>query len=399
MVNEESVKRALDARLSALSASPQRRARILNAAMKTEEEPVMKKKITAGAALVLAALLVLTSVALAVGSNLFSRFATRDVRYETIQESAVTVTEPATSVEDDAIGTIRAYVESAYFEGQSLTLALVLENARSAQEWTPTPEELAQMETGGADFPIFMDETPSADAVRLEEAYREAKAAGQPFGIREDSVWIHDHFYTDDGVDLPPYSSDTDVGENGEVYQIRVYSPLPEAIVERDVLSVYAELGRSTIYYYFDGEKDYWSVDVQRENVGRITAEIPRSSIEAVQLSGSGTYADANVSITAQVGTMDLYMTVKADQDVFARIPHSGEEGTWYEQPWIAAVCDESGREYRICGSSQAASENTLELQYEGTGTLPQTLFVELYRYGMDDSEPVLQSEPIELRP
>lgn len=92
------------------------------------------------------------------------------------------------------------------------------ENARSVQEWTPTTEELAQMESTASDFPVFTDEAPSADAVRWEEVYREAKAAGQPLGIREDSVWIHDHFYTADGIDLPPYSSDTDVGENGEVY-------------------------------------------------------------------------------------------------------------------------------------------------------------------------------------
>lgn len=104
MVNEESVKRALDARFSALTASQQRRARILNAALK-KEKPIMKKKITAGAAIVRAALLVLTGAELAIGSNLFSRFAARDVRYETIQESAVSVTEPPTSVEDDAIGT------------------------------------------------------------------------------------------------------------------------------------------------------------------------------------------------------------------------------------------------------------------------------------------------------
>lgn len=130
------------------------------------------------------------------------------------------------------------------------------------------------METIESGFPFFTDEAPSADAVRWEEAYREAKTAGQPFGIREDSVWIHDYFYTDDGVDLPPYSSDTDAGGNGEVYQIREYSPLSAEIAERDVLSVYAELGRSTVYYYFDGEKDHWSVDVQRENVGRTTAEI-----------------------------------------------------------------------------------------------------------------------------
>lgn len=89
---------------------------------------------------------------------------------------------------------------------------------------------------------------------------------------------------------------------------------------------------------------------------------------------------------------------MKANRDVFTRIPHSDDESTWYEQPWMAAVYDEAGREYRVCGSSQVSSENTLELQYIGTGTLPQTLFVELCRYGMDDSEPMLRGEPIELR-
>lgn len=37
--------------------------------------------------------------------------------------------------------------------------------------------------------------------------------------------------------------------------------------------------------------------------------------------------------------------------------------------------------------------------KYIGTGTLPQTFFVELYRNGMDDSEPMLRGKPIELRP
>lgn len=72
---------------------------------------------------------------------------------------------------------------------------------------------------------------------------------------------------------------------------------------------------------------------------------------------------------------MDLYLTVKADQDVFTRTPHSDDESTWYEQPWMAAVYDEAGREYRVCGSSQIPSENTLELQIHRNGYFAANVF------------------------
>ena len=80
MVNKESVQRALDARLSALSASPQRRARIRAAAF-AKEETETRRKFAAGLIFALAALLALTGAALAVKTNLFARFAVRDARY------------------------------------------------------------------------------------------------------------------------------------------------------------------------------------------------------------------------------------------------------------------------------------------------------------------------------
>ena len=74
--DEEKVKRALDARLASLSASPERRARIRAAALK-EEERTMKRKWTVGVALAAVLVLSLTGAALAISGNLFELFAQR----------------------------------------------------------------------------------------------------------------------------------------------------------------------------------------------------------------------------------------------------------------------------------------------------------------------------------
>ena len=398
MVNKESVQRALDARLSALSASPQRRARIRAAAF-AKEETETRRKFAAGLIFALAALLALTGAALAVKTNLFARFAVRDARYEAVLDQTADVTEAPAIVRDERLGETRAYVDSAYYDGRSLTLTFALENRRSAEEWEPAPEEKARMEENtDGNFPLFADEAPAAEEIRLEEAYLKAREEGKPFGYRTDSVWVHDTFYTDDGVELPPYSGDTIIGDNGEIYEVREFTPLPEAAAGRDILSVYAELGRSTVYYYFDGVKEYWMVDVQRENVGRITATVPRNGAETLEFSGTGTLCGAECTVTAKVSAMDLYLTIAADADVFPGVRHQIQDGgEWIEQPWMAAVYDETGREYMPRESAGFSDERTLEIPYDGTGQLPQRLTVRLYRSGMDDAAPTHWSETLEL--
>ena len=146
-MHEEKVKRALDARLASLSASPERRARIRAAALK-EEERTMKRKWTVGVALAAVLVLSLTGAALAISGNLFELFAQRDARYQGVADQAAVVTEAPARIEDAALGTVRAYVDSAYYDGQSLTLTIAVENARRAVAWAPSSEELAQMTQG-----------------------------------------------------------------------------------------------------------------------------------------------------------------------------------------------------------------------------------------------------------
>lgn len=390
MVNKDSVRRAMDARLSGLTASPERRARIRNAAL-SKAEPKMKRKITAALAFALAALLLLAGAALAVKTNLFARFAARDARYGEILEQVTEVAETPAAVEDEKLDAARAYVDSAYYDGQTLTLAFVVENGKYAETWTPTAEELAQMEASDADyFPIFGDDAPCKEEIELEQAYLKAREAGTPFGYRKDSVWVHDTFYTDDGVELPPDSGDVETGENGELYEVREFTQLPRSVAARDVLSVYAELGRSTVYYYFDGEKDYWSVDVQREGVGRIQATVPRKGAEVETLVGSGMLNGANCTVEATAGAMQIILTITADADVFPPAEHETADGSWTEQPWMAAVYDETGREYHPREGAQAAPgvANRLVIPFEGSGSIPRELTVYVYRCGIDDEYP-----------
>ena len=385
---EEKVKRALDARLASLSASPERRARIRAAALK-EEERTMKRKWTVGVALAAVLVLSLTGAALAISGNLFELFAQRDARYQGVADQAAVVTEAPARIEDAALGTVRAYVDSAYYDGQSLTLTIAVENARRAVAWTPSSEELAQM-TQGELLP-----SPVTEEERLLlEAYLADMAAGKPCGMRWDSLWVHDQFYTPDGVALAPSAGDEETGEQGETYELRAFSPLPEAAVEQESLSVYAELGRSTIYFYFDGQKAYSRSEVQREGVGRVTATIPRAAAEIARFTGTGALNGAECAVSAQVSALEMTLTITAEQAVFPLETRNTAGQAWQEQPWLAEVYDENGQAYRLRGSSEVLAENQLCFSFDGLGYVPQTLRVCVYR---DGEEP--QPEPcVEIR-
>ena len=385
MANElkpETIRRALDARLSPLSASPGRRARIRAAAARKEKR--LGKRRGMSFALTVALLLALAGAALALGTSLFARFAQNDERYAGVLDQVTEVTEKPETVQDETLGTVSARVDSAYYDGQSLTLTIAVENARSLSEWTPTAEEQALMT---ADDDLSFPVPAAEEERRILSAYQEAKAAGRPFGLKSDTLWVHDHFYTDDGISLPPYYGDEEE-ENGTIYEIREFTPLPEEVCGRDILSVHAELGRSTVYYYFDGQREYWRSDVQREGVGRVTATVPKADAEIALFTGRGTLNGAACTVTAQVSAMELRLTIEAEADVFPLEKHQEDGFEWTEQPWLAAVFDETGTEYPVRESSSAESARRLTLSYDGTGHVPERLTVYVYRCAMDEDVP-----------
>ena len=337
MANErETIRKALDARLSPLSASPRRREGIRAAVAQREKKPIPKRR---SLVLAVALLLALTGAALAVGTNLFARFAQNDRRYEGVLDQVTDVTEKPASVLDEKLGMVSARVDSAYYDGQTLTLTIAVENARRISEWTPTEEEKALLKPEEGARPATPQTAMTEEEKRIMADAQAAKAAGRPFGIRKDTIWVHDHFYTEDGISLPPYYGE-DEEENGTLYEIREFSPLPEDVSGRETLSVYAELGRSTEYYYFDGQKTYWRSEVQRDGVGRVTATVPKAEAEIVSFAGKGTLNGAACTVTAQVSAIELRLTIDAETDAFPLTACYLDGQTWQEQPWMAAVYD-----------------------------------------------------------
>ena len=115
MANErETIRKALDARLSPLSASPRRREGIRAAVAQREKKPIPKRR---SLVLAVALLLALAGAALAVSTNLFARFARHDPRYLGVLDQVADVTEAPATVRDDALGTVSARVDSAYYDG------------------------------------------------------------------------------------------------------------------------------------------------------------------------------------------------------------------------------------------------------------------------------------------
>ena len=380
MANErETIRKALDARLSPLSASPRRREGIRAAVAQREKKPIPKRR---SLVLAVALLLALAGAALAVGTNLFARFAQNDRRYEGVLDQVTDVTEKPASVLDEKLGMVSARVDSAYYDGQTLTLTIAVENARRISEWTPAEEEKALLKPEEGARPATPQTAMTEEEKRIMADAQAAKAAGRPFGIRKDTIWVHDHFYTEDGISLPPYYGE-DEEENGTLYEIREFSPLPEDVSGRETLSVYAELGRSTEYYYFDGQKTYWRSEVQRDGVGTLNG--------------------AACTVTAQVSAIELRLTIDAETDAFPLTTRYLDGQTWQEQPWMAAVYDETGTEYLPRESSSAESARRLEIPFDGSGHIPERLRVCVYSCGVDedmpDEEEIRSGSWVELTP
>ena len=384
MANErETIRKALDARLSPLSASPRRREGIRAAVAQREKKPIPKRR---SLVLAVALLLALAGAALAVGTNLFARFAQNDRRFEGVLDQVTDVTEKPASVLDEKLGMVSARVDSAYYDGQTLTLTIAVENARRISEWTPTEEEKALLKPEEGARPATPQTAMTEEEKRIMADAQAAKAAGKPFGIRKDTIWVHDHFYTEDGISLPPYDGE-DEEENGTLYEIREFSLLPEDVSGRETLSVYAELGRSTEYYYFDGQKTYWRSEVQRDGVGRVTATVPKAEAEIALFTGTGTLNGAACTITAQVSAVELRLTIEAEADVFPLEKHQEDGFEWTEQPWMAAVYDETGAEYLPREGASPESDRCLTIPFDGSGHVPEKLTVYVYRSAWDEPE------------
>lgn len=387
MLNEKNIRQALDNRLSGLTASEARRMRIRAAAYqeRREEKPVRSKKSLVIAIALIVAMLT-SAIAVAEGLNLFDYFGKHDKLLAALAPKAtLEITEPAL-IEHPHLGKVAAKIDSAYFDGLGLSLAYSISNSDLAVEYTPTAEEIAQMTL--EEYPVV----PLYAGEPYEEilaAYNEAVENGTSYGYKVYSVYPSDHTFTDDGIDLGPYEGYSDYDENGALCELLKFPELPvEKLQGRDALTVTKKIYQQEATTWFDGKNAY--VGYERQQVGVITATIPKDKEAVKTFSGSGVVDGVECTFTAEVSPMVavLHVECSAPFDSFLPVPPADAEhpDTWGE----LGLRDQFGCEYGARNGFPRNGDTTATVYFDGTAVMPETLTAYLYGNGEWMDQPAL---------
>lgn len=383
-IDEKELINAMDRRLASLDSCNIRRDCIRQQIIR--EEPVVRKKLTIGLVFALVALFALTSVALAVGINLFEFFGDGNSRYAEIAPETKLATETPVTVDSEPLGTTNATINSAYYDGKSLLVGYIIENNNHIEAFTPTDEQLSQM-VKQEDVPA-----PSLSDSPVLAQYNEAVQSGKPFGYMSYTIYPSDHTETDDGIDLPPVTENEEVLPDGTLYVIREYeNPLPAEVQDRDLLNIQIRLWQSTHGIYFDGT-DYYLLLGEQKQAGVMTANIQRTVLGEKNFSGNGILGSLNISADATVSAVHASVVFTADGDGF---PPLNNNDSWN----YVIVVDESNKQLR-CASAGLDASNKLVATFEGTGKMPQrlTAYILVSTEGDWDEEAAMkEATPIEL--
>ena len=376
MKHEKFIRESLDQNLSGLHVSRQQQIDMIDEIVGGAK---MKRKMPLSVAL--AAILILTSVtALAVGTNLFNYFANHDARYGKVAEQAANVTAEPVEIESTELGKVDARIDSAYYDGQTLSVALMIENATRIEAYTPSAEELT-------DARRVLDPVRPLGNTEAEQqilaAFDAAVESGTPFGYALYRVYPSDHTYVNE-IDLPPYTGLEDYNSDGAHRMIRNYgAPLPEELQNLDILSLSIKLYEAASVHYFDGE-DIYHYELELREAGVITATVPRADAEKRSYAGSAEIEGITFTVDATLTAMQGIISLSADQDVLEPVTYEYGGESWQAPAWQIIVTDETGREYDNLDSDgdRLLQFNPLEFSVKGSGELPNELHVYLLRAG-----------------
>lgn len=376
MMNEKEIQERVNRRLSGLAASQQRRMHIRAAIhAEMEERQPMKRSISKSLVFALVAVMLTGTVALAEHFNLFDFFGAQDERYSAVAPSAtLTMTETAL-VENAHLGAVKASIDSAWFDGLSLTLAYRIDHSSVVTEYTPTPEELAVMQSAEPQEVVLAENAPGRE---VYAAYNAAVAEGTPFGYRQYTVYPGDHTVTEDGVDIPMYSAVDAYDESGAYCELREFeAPLPAELRDRETLNVSIVLYQQETTVWFDGQKGY--LHTERSEVGQMNATIPLTKDAVQHMEGRGTLNGATCTATADVSKMTASISMTCDAPLNTLLT-AAPEGTDPYDVWVEVmVVDENGNVFYPQEGLPLNDSTGFTLPFQGTGTLPETLTVYLY--------------------
>lgn len=372
MKRNDLISKSLHENLSGLSVSPEMRDEMLKSITEGDR---MKRKFHISAALV-AVLALLCLTALAVGGSVFDYFSDRDARLENVSE----VKGDETRIESTELGSVPAKIDSAYFDGESLLIGFVIENANRFEAYIPTESDLENARR--VVDPIAVH--PSDNMQRgIMEAFSKAVETGTPYGYKVSRVYASDHTLIN-GEDVPPYSTMEDYDEAGAYRTVREFeSPLPGKISESSAASVEIKLYEACTVHYFDGT-DIKTYDLLVREAGIVKAKISRTETEKRLY--TGTIAIEGITFTAECELTPMQGTISigADKDIFELVTYTYEGYTWKDTAWQIYAVDENGTELRIKDGYSLTEANPFEVNVTGTGVFPKEIHIYLLEAGKD---------------
>ena len=370
MKENDRIRTCLHENLSGLSVSPDKRNEMLESITEGEK---MRRKFHISAALV-AAIMLLCLTAFAVGASVFDYFSDRDMRLENVSE----VKGDETRIQSAELGSVPAKIDSAYFDGESLVIGFVIENANRIETCIPQDLENARRVVDPA-MPIPTNETER----EILNEFAQAVEAGTAYAYSISRVYASDHTLVN-GVDLPPYTSLEDYDETGAYRAVREFeSPLPDKITESDSVNVEIKLYEACTVHYFDGT-DIKTYDLVIREAGYVRAEILKADLEKHSYEGTAQIEDITFTAKAYLSPMQGTVTLYADKEIFELVTYTYEGYTWKDTAWQLMIFDENGREYRVMDGYSLSGENPFKVNIKGTGEIPSELHVYLLAAGKE---------------
>ena len=293
--------------------------------------------------------------AAAAALNLFEKFGQNDRRFAEIAPQTAISAESSVA-QTEKTGTVAASITNAYYDGESLLIGYSIQGFSSFEPFSPTDEQLARMRPTDA-VPARLNES------HLAEAFEAARQAGTPWGMATYRVAVSDHTYTDDGLDLGPWTETEDASDPDCLLAIRDFDALPETAKNRDSLSLHAAVYQYAVFDYFDGHSMYTTTE--RTELFPLTATVNRISRDSALFMGFETVKGAKIGLSVQVSEIRLTAKMTAVDGTFPSIP----DDSWFD----LLLTDEDGEAFSPT-SFEILDRQTMCFTFDGNGQMPTTL-------------------------
>ena len=343
----EKIRFAIDKTFSNLKDDPWLAQKVLASMHKGETR--MKKKLSIGLILVIVLVLAFATFAVALTINLFEQYGQKDQRLLKIASQTELV--PVTSTVD---GSSVVTVLNAYYDGTSLILGYAIDHPEHVDFFTPTDEQLSQMQP--TDSNHFFDVVNELEAP-FQEAFDTAKQKNAPIGVVKTKVSLSTNAFAGESTNLGTWNETNEYAEDQRYVGIRDFDTLPETVRNLEQISVKLPLYQSKTYIYYDGKVMYTMETTL--DIAPLSFAVERTASAFELFEGKSVYEGIEISCLVKVSDVHLTATVVAKEP---GLPELAED-CWYDM----CLRDENGS-FIEASSFEYQNDNTLLFTFDATG-------------------------------